>query len=121
LFERFAAFRHGAVVALYQHAASSNDVFGLGAVEADTFDKGFEARCAERQNRLRRICNLVEFARREIDAFVRCLCRQNDGNQQFERRAEFEFAFGFCIVGTKAAENFCAFGGIHRLLWNSTQ
>ena len=61
----------------------------------------------------RRVRHRVEFARGEIDAFVGGLRRQDDGDQQFERRAVDELAARLRRGRAQPAEDLDTFGRVH--------
>ena len=91
LLQRLAIARHLAAVLLEQDPAGGEDVLHLGRVQADRPDVGGEPFLAEREERLRRAGHRKQLARREVDAFVGGLRGEDHGDQQFERRREFEF------------------------------
>src|SRR5450830_1530242 len=99
---------------LQQQLAGGENVFRLGAVQAYALYVGDQAVHAEREHRFGRARHPVQAARGEVYAFVGRLGRQDHGDQEFERRAVFEFAARLGVGLSEAPEYFLSFCGIHR-------
>jgi hypothetical protein len=114
LLQRRALVRHLALMPLQQQFAGGEYVLRLGAIQAYALDMCDQAVHAEGEHLLRRARHPVQAARGQIYALVGRLGRQDHGDQEFERRAVFEFAARLRIRPLQALKDFPAFGRIHR-------
>jgi len=80
-FQCGALVRDLAAVALDQHPAGFQQMFGLAAIESDRGNVRFKAFLAERQNGLRRIGDRKKFAGGFVHADIGGLCRKQYGGQ----------------------------------------
>lgn len=87
-------------------ARKSDQMSRFGAVEADRFDEIADAFLSEVEHLLRRIRQSEKSRRRLVDARVRCLGRQNDGNKQSERIDRNQLAFRLRVGGFETLEDF---------------
>ena len=83
--ERGAVGRQLTAVPFKQLPAESDEVVGLGVVQAYAPDVGLQALDAQREDRGGRVGNGEEVAGRCIDALVGGVSREHDGDQQLER------------------------------------
>ena len=81
-FQRRAIMRHPAAVPVDQDFRKRDDVGGLGVVKADGLDVVLQAVEAQRQHLARRVGDLEQRAGRLVDARIRGLGRQHDGDQK---------------------------------------
>ena len=72
------------VVLLDQHAAGGDDVLRLGTEQADGLDVFGKPILPKCQHAFRVRCDRKKAGGGFVDTNIRCLCRQNDRNQQLE-------------------------------------
>ena len=77
--------RHFASMLVDELAAQREDVFGLGAEQADRLDVRDQACVAQLEHGLRRMRDREELRSREVHAAVGRLRGEHDGDQELER------------------------------------
>ncbi len=97
-FELGASVRNLAAVLVEQDPAGLDDVLCLGVEQADGLDVLAEFPLAQFDDGLRRVGDRIQLFGGLVDADVRCLCRQDDGDQQFKSICIVKFGVGFRIV-----------------------
>lgn len=93
-FQGFARVGDFTTMPFDQQTAEFDDVLGFAAVETDVFDEGRESFNAECEDRLWRIRQRIEFARRQVHRLVGRLRGQHHGDQQLKWRTVFEITLG---------------------------
>jgi len=101
-FECGAIIGNVAIVQVEQHAAGCDDIFRLGAEQADGLDVFGQSCFAERQHGGRRRSDRVESGGCLVDTDIGCLSRQNDRDQQLKWRCVVQFS-GWCRIGITQA------------------
>jgi len=91
--------RHASTVAIAQYSACRQDIPRLRVIEADRLDVLAQPFLAEFEQGLRGVRLGEETGRGLVDGLVGRLCRQHDGDQQFEVRSVDEFGLGLGIDG----------------------
>ena len=90
-FQRLARARYFTVVPLEQDPAGGDDVLRLGVEQADGRDVVLQPVFAQREDRRRCVGHREQASRGLVDAHVGGLRGQRHRDQQFERRAIFQF------------------------------
>ena len=112
--QRGAAGRHLAVIAVDQHPAERDDVFGLVAEKAYGLDVIGQPCLTQRQHLLRCVCHREQRPRRLVHAYIRRLRRQGDGNDQGKGIQMLQLTLRLRLAFAKPGEN-RAHGGIVEL------
>ena len=102
-----------AVVVVDKDLAGFEDVRRFAVVEANGFDVFLQAVFAEGKDGSGGVGSRKEAARGFVHAFVGRLCREDDGDEQFEGAAVFEFGGRLRVFCFEAAEAFGDSGGGH--------
>ena len=99
---------HLAAVAVHQLLGGRDDVFGLGAKQADRPDKGLDPPGRGLSQAVGVGIGLEERGRGGVDADIGRLGREDRGDQELKRRAELEFSGGVGVAASERGEH--AFG-----------
>ena len=97
--------RHVSAMPFDQQSRQGDDIFRLGAVEADRFDQVAHALLAKRRHLGGRVGLREERWSRFVDPCIGRLRGQHDGDEQRERVFVTEFGLGFRICGCETRKN----------------
>ena len=109
-FQRLAIVRDLAAMLRDENLRQRDHVLCLGAVKPDGLDQLAHPRFAELDHLLRRVGELEQRRRRLVDAGIRRLRREHDGDQKRERIDVVQLAARLGIGGGKAPERFLDLG-----------
>ena len=91
--QRFHGVGHLAVMIPDELLGQKVDIFGFAAVKPDGADMLADFLFAQSRHFLRRICDFEQIFRGFVDALVRGLCRQHNGNKKGENIDEIQLRF----------------------------
>ncbi len=114
MLELCSGMRNLALMFFQQESAGPDDILCLVSIKADGLNESQQFFLPEPEHCLRRICEGEKFFRREVDALVGRLRREDDCNQQFKRRVVNEFGGWVWIGGAQAREDLGTCRVIHR-------
>jgi hypothetical protein len=100
-----------------QHPAGGDDILRLGTKQPDGLDVFGQPFFTQGQHRFRRRGGREQPGGRLVDADVRRLCREDDGNQQLEGRRVVQFGCRCRICIAQAGEELLDLGLFHRTGW----
>ena len=112
-FQFLLVIRYFTTMFIYQYPAGLDDVLRLAVEQADGLDVFLQALFTECIDGFWGVGDGKQLCRGDVDSLVGCLCRQDDGDEQFEGGIKVELGGGMRVVVSQAREYLVAFVFVH--------